>query len=597
MFLIKKIETNIRYKFSLIFIILITIFAVLCSGIYISNFTMQSSKNYYDSSYAILSGINSRFEDYIQQIDVYASFILYPDLTEKQSKEMEDIMKRIDFVFNDNKNIESIFHYSTQENRLIIKSSSGNVTYENCNEVQNTSWYRAGVMSDSEMYIQPQHKHVLMGELKEINNDSEVFSFIKSYTDLSGKRTILCINIYERYMKDICANSLTQQTEKLYCLNKYGEVIYSTDNEVSLYDRNYIYEYIKNSENNAGHFSYMGPKDKKQKAVVYIMADDNSNMIYKCVEKRDLNANLIQGLGMLFVLLFLIMIIMIIIILYLIQSLTKPINDLKNCLDEFSLGNLNVRIKSVREDEFKDISNSFNQMAYRINQLITEKYELELYNREAQLYSLMAQINPHFINNVLQSIGSVALERGMKDVYKSITILAKMLRYSIKEDSVVILEKELQNLKDYIYIQKFRFEEKLVVNVEIQDKLDDCLLPKLTFQPLVENSIVHGFKAKGSTGNIDIYISDSGSKLLEVRIKDDGCGITKEIMNEIKDGFADDNYKIEKKHIGLCNVYRRLKYLYGNRFRMEIKSVVGKGTEIGFSIDRSGDDVQGNYSG
>lgn len=585
----KKILTNIRYKFSLIFVLLIVIFALLCSGIYVSNFSIQSMNNYHNSSYAILSGINNRFEDYIQQMGVYAAFILYPDMSDKKTKEMSDIMERIEFVQNDNENIESIFYYDSQENDLTVMSKKGNGVYKDYEEVKNTSWYRSGVMAGSEMYIQPQHKHVLMGKLKEVDTNVDVFSFIKSYTNETGGKTVLCINVYEKYMRDICANSLTQPTEELYCLNKYGEVIYSTASELSLYDRNYVYEFISNVEEREGHFNFTGPKDKKQKTVVYVMAEDGSNMIYKCVEKKELNADMLQGLQMLFVLLFVIIVITLGVVLYLVRSFTTPIKNLKQCLDEFSLGNLDVRIELAREDEFKDISRSFNDMAYKINQLIKEKYELELYNREAQLYSLMAQVNPHFINNVLQSIGSVALERGMKDIYKSLSTLAKMLRYSIKEESVVTLKKEVENLKEYIYIQKFRFEDKLAVHMNVQEGLDDFLIPKLTLQPLVENSIVHGFKDKREPGILSIDISQNETKVLDVFIRDNGCGIPEDILGEIEKEIRSANYKIEKKHIGIYNVSGRLKYLYAENFHIQIDSIVGQGTVIEFWISREND--------
>ncbi len=595
---IKKITTNIRYKFSLIFIALITVFAILCGTIYISNFTKQSSENYYDSSYAILSGINSRFEDYIQQINVYASFILYPDNEDGQTDGIESLRDRIDFVYDDNKNIESIFHYMPDENRLILKSGRGKQVYENPAEIENCAWYRGGITSDGELYIQPQHKHAIMAAFPEIDNDSEVFSFVKSYEDASGNRSVLCINIYESYMSNICANSLIQNSEKLQCLNKLGEVIYSTDNTFSLYDRQYIYDSISSSQKKTGHFTYTGPRDQEKKTVVYIKSEDDSNMIYKCVQNSYLNADLMQGLKMLVLLMAGILVVTIIIVIYLVRSITKPVNDLKNCLDEFSSGNMDVRIESVREDEFKDISSSFNQMAFKINQLIKEKYKLELYNRDARLYSLLAQINPHFINNILQSIGGTALERGMKDIYKSTTVLAKMLRYSIKDDNVVALEKEIENLNDYIYIQKFRFEDKLDVKIFVREGLEEISIPKFTFQPLVENAIVHGFKDKKEVGRLSVSITDSDEKILEVQIIDNGCGIDEKILSEIRAGFENDGYEIEKNHIGLCNIYRRLKYLYDEKFHMEVESIVGEGTRITLSIDRSdGENVQSDNCG
>ena len=578
--MIKRITSSLRYRISCLFIFLITVYSLICSGIYIESFSRRSYEDYSASSYSILSGINSRFQDYINQMDIYSAFILYPIIEEEESNNLEQISERIRYVVNDNANIESIFYYTADDESLIVESGDSSNIYHNMDEVKNSAWYRYGFYIEEQVFIQPLHKHVGMSTLPGMNKDSEVFSYIRNHVDNNGNKIIVCINIYERYMNEICANSLTHETESLQCLNELGEVIYSTNDNFSLYDRRLIIDYVQSTSDRTGEFSYDSPKDQQRKTVVFMKNPENTNVIYKCVEDSSLNKAMIEGTKRVFFVTVIILIIIIVLIMYIVRSLTKPINELKLCLDEFSAGKMEVRFNSNKEDEFKDIGCSFNQMASSIDQLIKEKYKLQLYNRDAKIYSLLAQINPHFLNNVLQSIGGVALEQGMNDIYKATATLAKMLRYSIKEGNIVTLEKEIKNVEDYLYIQKFRFEDKLQICFNVASEVADITIPKLSLQPLVENSIVHGFGSKKDAGHLEIDIQTDHVESLIIRIKDDGSGIDEITLQKIMHELSTETFEIEKEHIGLHNVYRRIKYLYGEKFSMNILSCVDKGTEI-----------------
>lgn len=193
----------------------------------------------------------------------------------------------------------------------------------------------------------------------------------------------------------------------------------------------------------------------------------------------------------------------------------------------------------------------------------------------------MAQINPHFLNNVLQSIGSVALEKDIIEVYEATTTLAKMLRYSIKGADEMPLEQEIQNVSNYLFIQKFRFENKLEYSFEVDEKLNNYVLPKLTIQPLVENAVVHGLEGKKYGGKVKICCFQEGEKVC-IYVMDNGIGMDHAQLTSIFEQFRqnDKQIEIETGKIGLINVYQRLRLTYGKSFTINIESTPGIGTKL-----------------
>ncbi|MFI3207614.1 MAG: histidine kinase [Eubacteriales bacterium] len=568
---------------SCIFILVFVIFASACAGIYVFAFTDLSYEEYYSSSYSILSGINSRFEDYVQQINIYSNLIL--DESMDIGMENDVIIDNMVYVLEDGQNIESLYYFSESDDTILVVNDDIQDAFSTSSDMENATWYRTALVSDDYYSIQSQHVNIVMSNLFATDGDVEVFSFVKKMENENNEMEILCINIHEDYMKNICKDSLTKDSEILQCLNDSGEIIYATDS-LPISDREYIYTYINESGEESGNFVYTSEKDATERTVVYVMSQEGTNIIFKCIENQELNKALSQALMYMLWIMLLVLIIVIVIVLYSVAYIMKPIDELKRCSELFAQGNTEVRIENHREDESKLIGESFNLMAENIDQLIKEKYKLEVYNKNAQLYSLMAQINPHFLNNVLQSIGCVALENDMKDIYKATTTLARMLRYSIKGGDVVRLEQELENIDQYLYIQKFRLEDRLEVNIVIPDYIETIQMPKLSLQPLIENAITHGFESIKTKCKLEIIVESTEIDLVHIVIRDNGVGIKELDLYEIKNNLINEKFEFEEQHIGLSNVYRRLKYMYDTRFIMDIKSVWGDGTEIDIKIRR-----------
>lgn len=214
--------------------------------------------------------------------------------------------------------------------------------------------------------------------------------------------------------------------------------------------------------------------------------------------------------------------------------------------------------------------------------------------KEAQYLALQNQINPHFLYNTLEGIRSEALIAGLDSVAEMTESLATFFRYTISHlDRLVTLEDELENIENYYYIQQFRFGEKLHLSIvydcdeEISkmDILNYCI-PKLTLQPIVENSIYHGIEKKVGKGHLIITIGKS-DKRLWIRVSDDGAGMEEEKLLEINKKLKKlslEGTENKKGGIAIVNVNNRIKLLFGEEYGIYVYSNKGSGTDVEINL-------------
>ena len=168
-----------------------------------------------------------------------------------------------------------------------------------------------------------------------------------------------------------------------------------------------------------------------------------------------------------------------------------------------------------------------------------------------------------------------------EDTGEMIVLLGKLLRWSSgTTDKFITLEDELEYIDTYLRLQKYRYEERLEVNIQIPDEYLDDFIPKLILQPLVENVIKHAFADKEDNGFIGIVASEKEGKRLEITIFDNGKGIEKDTLQEICEKLNQQVLQDEFKSIGLQNVQARLKLLFGEEYGLMIKSTAGIGTAV-----------------
>ena len=218
-----------------------------------------------------------------------------------------------------------------------------------------------------------------------------------------------------------------------------------------------------------------------------------------------------------------------------------------------------------------------------------ENYESELLMKQANITALQAQINPHFLYNALECIRAQAIMEGSNEIATVSQALSLFFRYNISStNDLITLKDEFENVKNYILIQQFRFQDRITVETDydINDKeIMEVLLPKLVLQPIIENSIIHGFEDMTSGAKITIAVERTQNHIT-IKISDNGKGMDIHQLNEIKKRLISPiqtNYKSgenSKNGIALNNVNRRLELFFGKEYGMNLYSCKGEGTDV-----------------
>ncbi len=230
----------------------------------------------------------------------------------------------------------------------------------------------------------------------------------------------------------------------------------------------------------------------------------------------------------------------------------------------------------------------------KISEILNSTQVVNLNKRQAQYLALQNQINPHFLYNTLDGIRSEALIAGVGSVAEMTEALAAFFRYTIsKTENMVAVEEELDNCKTYFKIQQYRFGDRLKLHIdcdeEDREEILRCQIPKLTLQPILENSIIHGTELKIGTGNLTIRLGMIETRLL-IKISDDGVGMNERTLEELNEklGKTVEQFNLQKDEkrggIALVNVNNRIQLLFGKEYGMHIFSIEGVGTDVEITI-------------
>lgn len=257
----------------------------------------------------------------------------------------------------------------------------------------------------------------------------------------------------------------------------------------------------------------------------------------------------------------------------------KPVTDIVHKMQHTKYGTIPMNAKVKELDEIEILEYSYNCLLAEIDEY-TENYIKEVDARyKAEYQMLQMQINPHFLYNTLSAIKFLVESNiSPNEITQSIDELIKLLRYTIgTKDPLFTVKQELESIERYVALQNLRYQNRIELNIMLfNDNIEDCLIPKLLLQPLVENCIFHAFRSNEDILHIDIIISVLHNTL-RIDIKDDGCGIEEDRLQEIKKRLSNLSYS---NNIGLYNVHRRLYVLYHNINCMEIQTLKDSGTTV-----------------
>lgn len=273
---------------------------------------------------------------------------------------------------------------------------------------------------------------------------------------------------------------------------------------------------------------------------------------------------------------------------------TKPVTRMIQSIQAFGKPDLNARMEDSSIQEFHDMGIVFNEMADRIEYLITQVYEKEIVAARSQVKYLQSQINPHFQFNILAMLSLKAKMAGNEEVYDGLNAFSRLMQGKIfREKEIKIkVKEELEIVQFYLYLQKSRYQDKLSYEVKLEDeKIGEDLIPRLLIEPLVENAVSHGLEPKRGKGNLQVLLYER--EMLYIWVKDDGVGVCR---NQTK---AEENKeKTPHTHVGWENTKKMLRILYGDYYKFQVWSEPGKGTEIEIAvpIERGGNYVESGSS-
>ncbi|QSF46842.1 sensor histidine kinase [Paenibacillus tianjinensis] len=270
-----------------------------------------------------------------------------------------------------------------------------------------------------------------------------------------------------------------------------------------------------------------------------------------------------------------------VLLMFMTQSMQHRVQMILKMIRKEGIGWLEER-RSMPDGDFRLLERSVDHLIHKVNNLMEESYQAKMQEREAQLRTLQAQINPHFLYNALDMINWSAISHDAEDTSQMIEALAHYFRLSLNKgrDNVSISD-ELELAKVFLEIQQNRFPSTFTFTIEAGPGLESYIIPKLTLQPLVENALLHGIrKTKDKQGTITIAARlDQDTVVLTV--SDDGIGMSPEQGQRLlREPSSEKQDNGSSGSFGLYNVNERIRYFAGNRYGLSIDSEPGKGTVV-----------------
>jgi Putative regulator of cell autolysis len=367
-----------------------------------------------------------------------------------------------------------------------------------------------------------------------------------------------------------------------------GEVFSSNDRQLvgtSIKDKSYYTGIIQNDS---------GIIDNKQKGdyrVVYETINNGNNSIkWKVISIIPIDKLLSKGrkvknIG--FIICSLSLLISCIIYIFSLDRIIKRIKILVDNMKGVKEGKFLTIKNNEVNDEIGQLTINFNLMVEGLNQLIHENYEVNLKmkdiaikKKEAELYALQSQVNPHFLFNTLESIRMGLQNKEDTETADVIFHLSKIFRKSLNwQGDIITLSEEIEFVRNYLEIQKYRFKNKINYEIDIPESFLCYTIPKLIIQPIVENAIKHGIERKWGNGNVIISAAIQDNKL-SISVKDDGVGIDEESLTKIRNELYEINEVKKTGSIGLRNVNNRIILHCGTDFGLKISSEKNIGTTV-----------------
>jgi len=276
-----------------------------------------------------------------------------------------------------------------------------------------------------------------------------------------------------------------------------------------------------------------------------------------------------------------------------------PINRLVKDIRHVSEGPGSVRLRDSMASEITEISRSVNlmldELEHRNEQLLLTQAnvrELQLLHKDSKLHALQSQINPHFLYNTLECVRSIAFAYRVEEISDILDSIILIYRYSASDATEGTVRSEFDCCGSYANVIGYRFGSKYKIEMSVETGVEDTPIPRMALQPLLENAINHGYAKTDRGGTVRITAYRSGDGAVQIRVRDDGCGISPQTLEALRHQIGDMDHQEEAGPIGLRNVHHRLRRTFGEGFGLELESVEGQWTEVTLRVPEKEKEAQ-----
>lgn len=404
-----------------------------------------------------------------------------------------------------------------------------------------------------------------------------VFS-IKSSVDYLEKIGVTIFFIETTFFHDIVSNLSITKNSIFMILDSENNII-AGNNE------------LKSGE----HYEISQMEDKYGKGKVIVQTRTMNNtgwQIVSIIPTDELTADMLPLRSFGILIIFIITLVLLFFTLLFGYSITNPISKLAESMSHIGEKDIEWRLPVEVDNEIGVIAHDINKMLDKIEDMTRRifsnqsmLYEAELAKKQAQISALQSQITPHFLYNTLNCISGIAMANGIMEIANICAAVSRIFRYSAKEADIVYVKEEIECVKDYLNIMIIRYPYKFNITYDIEESVLDLKTFKMMLQPLVENAIYHGLEPKKGKGNLLISGRIISNDLLRFEINDDGIGINKDSLEQLKK-YLDCSidtwgaYPDDKRSIGLLNINKRIKLMWGENYGIQLESGENIGTKV-----------------
>ncbi|WP_342435606.1 sensor histidine kinase [Paenibacillus sp. FSL L8-0436] len=441
-------------------------------------------------------------------------------------------------------------------------------------EYHTEDWYHELKASTGKMVWLGVYEHSLIDEVE----DSPVFAFGRQIYDLNEHKPIGIV-LYEtnpQPVLDALDNLKLGAHSQVYLMSQDGRFVSSAT------DPSPVVENLP---------SLQGDKDvivqqESDRLIVASKLSFSGWWVMSITPDEDLNVELNEMKRYLLIVISILIFVSTLIASIVSQTISSPLKKVIREMKQVEIGNFRGVVNVSSYQEINILVASFNRMVRRIEELIERVKLSSVSEKNAELHALQSQVNPHFLYNTLDMIYWMLDEEANEQLGELVLSLSSMFRYSSQwEDGAeVTLEEEMEQIGHYLKIISIRLEGRLHIVAEVDERWLNIRVPKMTVQPVIENAVKHGLESLNRQGILKVYTREEGN-VLKLFVEDNGNGMNAEQLERLQDSLNGDSPKEGGKGgIGLQNLHRRLQYMFGDGYGLQIQSLPGEGTQVAIML-------------